>query len=72
MQAARMAESHGPSDNSCAGEVDLASLEHDRLIQWMSIVLVIFPDENAQQHSLAWKSASQPPLGLAPDFQPSR
>src|SRR6185437_4833515 len=72
MQPARMAEAHRPAQNRGAGQVLLARLQHDRLVERQMLMMVILADEDAQQHGVAGNLHSYPPEKNAPRAKPAQ
>src|SRR4051812_42936451 len=54
MQPARMTVAHRPPQNRGAGQVHLARLQNDYLVERLMAVTVVLPHKDAQQHRLFW------------------
>ena len=44
----------GAAQHGGAGQMQLARLQHDRLVQRQLLELVVLAEEDAQQHRVAW------------------
>jgi hypothetical protein len=52
VQVAGMTVAHGPAQHRGAGKMHLSRLEHERLVKRAMLELVVFADEDAQQHGV--------------------
>ena len=59
MQHARMAEAHRPAQDGGAGEMHLAGLEHNGLVERLMVSLVILADKDAQENGVAGERHGQ-------------
>ena len=57
-----MAEAHRSAQHGGAGEVHLARLEHDRLVERQVLELVVLAEEDAQQDGVAAEAAWLTPI----------
>src|SRR5947209_2268970 len=59
-----MAEPHRSAKDRCAGKLKLACFQNDRFVERTSAHLVVFADEDAQEHGVARDLHGHAPFSL--------